>query len=85
MFKDVLYVVMMGIHMGELLERAVKQRGMSLTQIAIALNISRRTLYNWFKQETIDEVIMQRISKVMLPDRYLIKGLPGIISENTTI
>lgn len=76
---------MIGIHMGELLERAVKQRGMSITQIAMALNISRRTLYNWFKQKTIDDITMQKISKVMNPDMHLIKILPDNFTEDTTI
>jgi transcriptional regulator with XRE-family HTH domain len=64
---------MNGIHMGELLEKAMKQKGMSVSAVAIALDINRRTLYNWFKQKTIDKVIMQKISSLMVLDRRLIE------------
>jgi transcriptional regulator with XRE-family HTH domain len=53
------------VHMGELLERAIRRKGLNITDLAAALNITRRTLYNWFKQEVIDEVIMERISEVI--------------------
>ena len=54
--------------MGELLERAIRRKGLNITELAAALNITRRTLYNWFKQEVIDEVIMERISEVISYD-----------------
>jgi transcriptional regulator with XRE-family HTH domain len=66
-----------GIHMGELLEKAMKKKGMSVSAVAIALDINRRTLYNWFKQKTIDKVIMQKISSLMVLDRHLIEILPN--------
>jgi transcriptional regulator with XRE-family HTH domain len=69
--------VMDGIHMGELLEKAMKKKGMSVSAVAIALDINRRTLYNWFKQKTIDKVIMQKISSLMVLDRHLIEILPN--------
>lgn len=53
------------LHMGELLERAIRRKGMNITELAAALNITRRTLYNWFKLERIDEVTMERISGVI--------------------
>ena len=56
------------VHMGELLERAIRRKGLNITELAEALNITRRTLYNWFKQEVIDEVIMERISEVISYD-----------------
>jgi predicted transcriptional regulator len=53
------------IHMGELLERAIRRKGLNITELAYALGITRRTMYNWFKQEVIDEVTMERISSVI--------------------
>jgi transcriptional regulator with XRE-family HTH domain len=53
------------LHMGELLERAIRRKGMNITELAAALNVTRRTLYNWFKLERIDEVSMERISGVI--------------------
>lgn len=56
------------LHMGELLERAIRRKGLNITEIAAALNITRRTLYNWFKQEIIDEDTMERISAIISYD-----------------
>jgi transcriptional regulator with XRE-family HTH domain len=53
------------LHMGELLERAIRRKGMNITELAAALNVTRRTLYNWFNLERIDEVTMERISGVI--------------------
>ena len=56
------------LHMGELLERAIRRKGLNITELAAALNITRRTLYNWFKLEVIDELTMDRISEVIKYD-----------------
>ncbi|RZK22651.1 MAG: hypothetical protein EOO43_09375 [Flavobacterium sp.] len=64
---------MIEIHMGELLERAIRRKGLNISELAIALNITRRTLYNWFKQEAIDEVTMERLSKVIQYDSAIVK------------
>jgi hypothetical protein len=61
-------IVMDEIHMGQLLERAIRKTGFRITEIAAALGISRRTIYNWFKLEVIDESIMGRISDVIRHD-----------------
>jgi transposase-like protein len=68
---------MNGIHMGELLEKAMKKKGMSVSAVAIALDINRRTLYNWFKQKTFNKEIMQKISSLMVLDKHLIEILPN--------
>jgi transcriptional regulator with XRE-family HTH domain len=59
---------MENIHMGQLLERVVKRKGLKVSELATALGITRRTLYNWFKQEVIDEVTMAKISSVIVYD-----------------
>jgi len=69
---------MEGIHMGQLLEGAIRRKGLNITQIASALNVTRRTLYNWFKQETIDEFTMERIANVVSCDFFSIKPEPAI-------
>jgi len=71
------------IHMGQLLEGAIRRKGLNITQIADALNVSRRTLYNWFKQEVIDEHVMERISGVIVYDAASIKPKPTIIKPIT--
>jgi AcrR family transcriptional regulator len=59
---------MENIHMGQLLERVVRRKGLNISELAAALGITRRTLYNWFKLEVIDEVTMNRISSVIVYD-----------------
>jgi plasmid maintenance system antidote protein VapI len=59
---------MENIHMGQLLEKVIRRKEINITELAAALNITRRTLYNWFKQEIIDEGTMQRISDVIVYD-----------------
>jgi AcrR family transcriptional regulator len=56
------------IHMGQLLESAIRRTELSITEIAAALGISRRTIYNWFKLEVIDELVMEKISNVIKYD-----------------
>jgi plasmid maintenance system antidote protein VapI len=56
---------MSDIHMGELLERAIRKKGVNITELARALNITRRTMYNLFKREVIDKGTMERISSVI--------------------
>jgi AcrR family transcriptional regulator len=54
--------------MGELLERAIRRKGLNITDIASAMNITRRTLYNWFKQEIIDKDTMEMLSSIITYD-----------------
>ncbi|RZL02588.1 MAG: XRE family transcriptional regulator [Pedobacter sp.] len=65
--------------MGELLERAIRRKGLNITELALALNITRRTLYNWFKQEVIDEATMEKISSVIKYEFNAHKSNPTII------
>ena len=53
------------LHMGHILEKDLRRKGLNLSELAIALNITRRTLYNWFSQEVINEPTMERISSVI--------------------
>ncbi|MBE9582919.1 hypothetical protein IM792_00520 [Mucilaginibacter sp. JRF] len=48
-------------HHGELLEHAVRSRGISLTDLANELNVNRRTIYNWFESPFLKKAIMYRI------------------------
>jgi transcriptional regulator with XRE-family HTH domain len=54
--------------MGELLERAIRRKGLNITEIASAMNVTRRTLYNWFKQEIIDKDTMAKLSSIVTYD-----------------
>jgi transcriptional regulator with XRE-family HTH domain len=69
------------LHMGELLEKAIRRKGLNITELAVALNVTRRTLYNWFKQEVIDEVIMQKISGVINYGPNYLNEKPQLIAN----
>lgn len=69
--------------MGQLLERAIRRTGLKITDIAVALNVSRRTIYNWFTLEIIDESIMDKISNVIKHDFSLVERKATIISLKT--
>jgi hypothetical protein len=56
------------IHMGRLLEIAIGKSGLKITDLAIKLGVNRRTLYNWFKMEVIDQLIIDRISNIVKYD-----------------
>ena len=53
------------VHKGKLLERAIRNEHLTVSQIAAALNVNRRTLYYWFKQENLDESIVNRVIDLM--------------------
>jgi AcrR family transcriptional regulator len=67
--------------MGQLLERVVRRKGLNISELAAALGITRRTLYNWFKLEVIDEVTMNRISSVIVYDLVSDTSKPTIVIE----
>jgi transcriptional regulator with XRE-family HTH domain len=72
---------MSDIHMGELLKKAVRKKGLNLTELASALNITRRTLYNWFKQEIIDQATMERIADIIQYEFNTTSSIPIIIQN----
>jgi transposase-like protein len=53
------------VHMGRLLERAIRKKGLNISEVAVALNINRRTLYNWFKQDVLDEHKLTKVSDII--------------------
>jgi hypothetical protein len=74
---------MNNIHMGQLLEKVIRKKGINITELAGALQVSRRTLYNWFKQEVIDEFTMDKISTTIVYDFTTDKPKPTIVIADT--
>jgi hypothetical protein len=54
---------MASIHMGAQLEKIIR-RHYNITEVAVAMGISRVSLYNWFKRQDLDERILDQLSKV---------------------
>ncbi|MBE9583569.1 hypothetical protein IM792_03835 [Mucilaginibacter sp. JRF] len=48
-------------HYGQLLEYAVRRKGISLTELAVSLKVNRRTIYNWFESPYLKNNIIYRI------------------------
>lgn len=72
---------MSDIHMGELLEKALRRKGLNITKVASALGITRRTLYTWFNKKVIDQQTMEKISQVIGYDPYVNPIDPMIITQ----
>lgn len=55
----------MGKHYGQILERAIRRNGNSISDVARLLNINRRSVYNWFNQPQLRPEILYKIGRVI--------------------
>ncbi|MCC8426356.1 helix-turn-helix domain-containing protein [Mucilaginibacter sp. UR6-11] len=55
----------LNIHHGQVIERAVRCNQMGISEIARRLNVSRRTLYNWFETKQLAPDIIYKIGFVI--------------------
>ena len=53
------------IHIGKLIEKRVRETGISNSQFALLMNCHRTTVNNIYKQSTIDLAKLQKICKVL--------------------
>ena len=53
------------VHMGEILEHVVRRDRMGISELARRLNVSRRTMYNWFEMDRLSIEIIRRIGLVI--------------------
>ncbi len=53
------------IHVGHTVEQAVRNSGMSITALAERLNVSRKTIYNYFDDEDLDHGTVRRFEKLL--------------------
>jgi AcrR family transcriptional regulator len=58
----------MNKHQGQIVEYVVRKNGFSLSELAKALNINRRSLYNWFQAKQLKKSIIHRIGCVLRHD-----------------
>jgi len=52
-------------HYGRLLEQVIRRNSMSISEIARRLFVSRRTLYKWFEQETLEIDLLEKIGTII--------------------
>ncbi len=67
----------MAIHIGKIIKKLVKKKGISVTGFADQINYSRRNVYEIFERETIDTGLLIKVSKVLEENLFL-----HYISEN---
>ena len=58
----------MSEHYGEIVERAVRRGGNSLTDLAKLMGVNRRSIYNWFLQQRLKPEVILRIGKAIKHD-----------------
>lgn len=63
------------LHYGSILEKAIRNDCMGISEIARKLQVSRRTLYNWFESEKLDLEIIYKVGVVT--GHNFSKEIPG--------
>jgi hypothetical protein len=70
------------IHMGKLLEKVVRKKELNITELALAIGVQRRTMYNWFATPNLSETILRRISRVIVYDFKGTGDTPSIVTPD---
>ncbi|MEH6305490.1 hypothetical protein RYH73_07540 [Olivibacter sp. CPCC 100613] len=52
-------------HHGEIIERAIRRNGYSITDLSRTINVNRRSMYNWFSQPKLKREIILKIGKAL--------------------
>ncbi|SER70934.1 HTH domain-containing protein [Pedobacter rhizosphaerae] len=53
---------------GEILERLVRRDRMGISELSRKLNVSRRTIYNWFGQDRLNHEIIWQVGNLLGQD-----------------
>lgn len=61
----------MSIHIGKIIKKLVKEKGISVTEFADKINYSRRNVYEIFDKENIDTGLLVKIGKVLEENLFL--------------
>lgn len=52
----------MEVHMGQLLERVIRKKGLNISELAKTVGVNRRSMYNWFGEADLKAGILEKIS-----------------------
>ncbi|WP_316849047.1 hypothetical protein [Pedobacter agri] len=55
----------MSLNAGQVLERVVRQDRMGISELSRKLSVSRRTIYNWFDQKSLNPEIIWKVGAVI--------------------
>ena len=50
---------------GEIVELAVRRKNINISELSRKMKVNRRTLYNWFQQETLTSSVIYSISQAI--------------------
>jgi DNA-binding XRE family transcriptional regulator len=82
----------MNINVGRVLEQAVRMERIGISELSRKLNVSRRTIYNWFKQEDLNPNIILKVGYVIghdftedLPETFIRNHRHIFETENSSI
>ncbi len=82
----------MNINVGHILEQAVRMERIGISELSRKLNVSRRTIYNWFKQEDLNPSIILKVGDVIghdftaeLPEAFIRNHRHIFETENPSI
>lgn len=71
----------MPLHHGEIIEKAVRKGGHSITDVARLVQVNRRSVYNWFGQRRLRPDIILRVGSVIQYD--FSKDIPNLQEEES--
>lgn len=65
------------MHNGEIIELIVRRNKISISELSRKLNVSRKSIYNWFKKENLSIEVINKIGEILnhnfvneLPEKY---------------
>lgn len=71
----------MSLNVGQVLERVVRRDRMGISELSRKLNVSRRTIYNWFDQKSLNPEIIWKVGTVIGHDFSI--ELPETFAKNS--
>ena len=82
------YCTAMSIHIGKEIEAELRRQGRGVTWFAQCLHCDRTNVYNIFKREGIDTILLQRIGAVLNRNFFLLycqEEFGGVEKDSTDV
>lgn len=69
------------MHMGQVLEGAIRKKGQNISELARLLQVNRRTVYHWFEQAELSQQTVEKLGAALKHD--FSKEFPELFKENS--
>lgn len=66
---------------GAIVEKIVRRSGISIAELARRINVDRRSIYYWFKQESLNADIIYKVGRAL--DYDFSTEFPNLIKNHT--